>query len=390
MGDVRAAWQWAIAQPHLDLLALALDALYLFYRAQGQFLEGREMLGLAADAMREMEGATLLWLRIETRLADLRGSLGECDQARSFLEASLDGLRDQGSPIEIALALVTLGRAHYRLGEHAQAQSYLEAGVGAYRATQDRWGLALALNDLANVLVSSPDEYDRARRCYEESLSLSKEIGDRSGVARALLNIGAIEHALQHSEEAELLYEQSAAISREIGDRRHLAIALGNLGHLAYQDQAYERAAALVRESLDIKQESGDRYSVLFSVMYLGNIACKTGQIQEARQWYDQVLQLATSMGSAHLSACGVLCVAKLCLAIGDTPQAVELLHVALNHAGGDGELIGEIQELLDDLANHLSPETMATSRCRGDARRLVDVVEDLLTHGLPGMLMQT
>lgn len=386
MGDIRAAWQWAAARPHQDLLCLALDSLYLFYRVQGQFVEGRDMLGLAADAMRGVGRMDLLRARIEARLADLVSSLGEHNRARSLLEASLDGLRDQGPPVEAAFALMILGRTHYRLGEHALAQSHLEASVNAYRATEDRWGLAQALNDLANVLVSDPDEYDQGRLCYEESLSLSKEIDDRSGVARALLNLGAIEHVLHHTPEAESLYEQSAAISREIGDRRNLAIALSSLGHLAYGNQAYERAATLVRESLEIKQESGDRYSIFYSVMYLGNIACKTGQIQDAWHWYGQVLRLASGMGSAHLSACGLVCVARLCLAIGDLPQAVEMLHVALHHAGSDGELIDEIQGLLDDLAKQLSHETMAASRHRGDVRPLADVMEELLTHGLPGM----
>lgn len=388
VGDVRAAWQWAVTRLHLDLLSLALDGLYLFYRVQGQFVEGRELLRLAADAIRTLDGAAnLLRLRIGTRLADFSSSLGEHDLARPMLETSLDGLQVEEQPNELAFALAALGRMHYRLGEFIPARSHLKASVIAYRATEDRWGLAQALNDLANVLVSDLDEYDHARLCYEESLSLSKEIGDRSGVARALLNIGAIEHMLHHSLEAESLYEQSAAISREIGDRRNLAIALSNLGNLAYRQQAYERATALVRESLDIKQESGDRYSILFSVMSLGNIACKTGQIQEARQWFDHVLRLATAMGSAYLSACGLVCVARLCMAIGDLPQAVEMLQLALNYAGTDGELIEEINGLLADLEKQLSQETMAASRHRGDARQLEDVIEDLLTHGLPGML---
>ncbi|MBN1661477.1 MAG: tetratricopeptide repeat protein, partial [Anaerolineae bacterium] len=390
MGDVRAAWHWAAAWLHLDLFSLALDSVYLFYRAQGQFVEGREMLALAAGAIQARGGeANLLRLRIETRLADLCSSLGEYDRARSMIEASLDGLERIGPPVETALACATLGRAYYRQGEFLQARGYLDASVKTYRTTGDRWGLAQALNDLANVLVSDSDEYDQGRRCYEESLSLSRETGDQSGVARALLNLGAIEFALHHTPEAESLYEQAAAISREIGDRRNLAIALSNLGHLAYRNGAYERAAALVHESLDIKQESGDRYSILFSVMYLGNIACKTGQIQEARQWYDQVLRLASAMGSAHLSACGLECVARLCIALGELTQAVEMLQLALKHAGTDGELIDEINKLLAELEQQIPEETMAASRRRGESRQLEDVVEDLLTRGLPGMSRQ-
>ncbi|MBN1139517.1 MAG: tetratricopeptide repeat protein, partial [Anaerolineae bacterium] len=387
MGDVRAAWQWAATRPHPDLLALALDSLYLFYRAQGQFGEGREMLRCAVEAVRAPDGARdLLRMRIETRLADLIGSLGELDGARALLDTNLDRLRDRSSPQEDAFALATSGRTHYRLGDLVPARSDLQASVHAYRATEDRWGLAQALNDLANVLAVDEDAYDHARRCYEESLSISKEIGDRSGIARALLNIGAIEFALHRHQEAESLYEQAAAISREIGDRRNQAIALSNLGHLAYRAQAYERAAALVRESLDIKQESGDRYSILFSVMYLGNIACKTGQIGEARHWYEQVLRLARDMGSAHLSACGLECVARLCIALGELPRAVEMLHVALANTGTDGELIEEIRALLADLEKELPPEVMAAGRQRAERMQLEEVVEDLLSRGLPGM----
>jgi len=62
------------------------------------------------------------------------------------------------------------------------------------------------------------------------------------------------------------------------------------------------------------------------------------------------------------------------------------MLQVALSHAGTDGELIEEINALLADLEKELPPEVVATARQRAERMQLEEVVEDLLSRGLPGM----
>jgi tetratricopeptide (TPR) repeat protein len=77
------------------------------------------------------------------------------------------------------------------------------------------------------------EEFSKVIPLYEESLALSRQMGNRAGIARALINLGAIERNLEHYDRAKRFYREAAEISRETGHRRHLAIVLGNLGDVA-------------------------------------------------------------------------------------------------------------------------------------------------------------
>lgn len=387
IADVRAAWEWAVDRARLDLLSSALESIYLYYRSQAQYREGREMLNQAAVSIsaRQQEN-DLLQARIGVRLADFHCWLGEYDRAHPLIHEGLQVLQALQSTQELAFALEVLGRMESCLGEYAAALSHLEASAAAYRQVGDRWGLAQALNHLGNVVASVNDDYEKPKPFYEESLSLSRQIGDQAGMARALLNLGALEYVRRALTEAQRLYQQSATISREIGDARNLAICLGNLGQLAYHSGEYESATELIQESLHLKRQGGDPHSILYSLSYLGNLARKMGRSQEARRWYREALELAASTGAVHLQVRALIGVAKTCIDLEHREQAAQILEVALNHTGGDRELIGEIEELLSDLATNLAPDVLAACRQRGRASELQAIVAEILsTQALEG-----
>src|SRR3712207_2612338 len=90
----------------------------------------------------------------------------------------------------------------------------------------------------------------------EEALALSKESGDRLGIARGLHVMGA--EALNQGRfvAARSLYEESLAISEELGDVWRVAWVLEGLAREAAQRQPV-RAARLLGASEALREAAG-------------------------------------------------------------------------------------------------------------------------------------
>ncbi|MCU0228292.1 MAG: tetratricopeptide repeat protein [Bryobacterales bacterium] len=72
-----------------------------------------------------------------------------------------------------------------------------------------------------------------ARACFEQALSLCREIGDRPGEADALQSLGELAIQQDRHADAEQLYHQALSLYRQIGHRLGEANALHGMGLLA-------------------------------------------------------------------------------------------------------------------------------------------------------------
>ena len=95
----------------------------------------------------------------------------------------------------------------------------------------DALAIARALSNLAGV-VKSQGDFQHASVLYGESLTVFRELGDRTGFAWALNHQGDVAREQGDSAAARSLYEQSLAMFRELNDRWGIAGCLADLGNL--------------------------------------------------------------------------------------------------------------------------------------------------------------
>ena len=112
------------------------------------------------------------------------------------------------------------------------------------------------LNNISQI-HSARGDYETALRYLEQSLEISREIGDRKNEGGALNNIGEIYRARGDYETAFRYLEQSLEISREIGDRSVMCATLFNMGHIHYQNSDQKNAMMHWVTSYRIAKEIG-------------------------------------------------------------------------------------------------------------------------------------
>jgi tetratricopeptide (TPR) repeat protein len=83
-------------------------------------------------------------------------------------------------------------------------------------------------------------------------LEIAKRLGDQSGIASTLHELGSLAQSQGEIEEARRLYNESLEIAKRLGDQSGIAITLHQLGMLAEVENNKVEAVRLFREALGI------------------------------------------------------------------------------------------------------------------------------------------
>jgi tetratricopeptide (TPR) repeat protein len=250
-------------------------------------LRGALEWGLATDATSALGLAAALGLFWELR--------GYYTEGREALECGLERGKDTPGTVRTK-ALGWAGRLARLQGERERAKALLESCLALSRELGDRQGIAFTLNVLGHLAYG---DWETATRLFEESLAISRELGDRWAIAHALSNLsGVARHGRGDVAATRTLHSESLAIQREIGDKRGMGWSLHGLGWAAQQHGDYTEARALFEESLAINREIGHKRGIAFSLRYLASVAQEQGDTRAARAYCAESLAIRRELGS--------------------------------------------------------------------------------------------
>jgi len=150
---------------------------------------------------------------------------------------------------------------------------------------------ASALNNIGYV-YNTQGNIKEALDCYEKSLKINDEIGDKPGSASILNNIGYIYSTQGKSKEALDYYERSLKIKEENGDKKGVATSLSNIGLIYKQQGRIQEALDYYSNSLKIREEIGDKNGIGGTLINISVIYKQQGQIKEALANYNKCLKL--------------------------------------------------------------------------------------------------
>jgi len=140
-------------------------------------------------------------------------------------------------------------------------------------------------------------QYEQARRLYEASLKIDKELGDRRGVAVTQGSLAYLHRLRGDYDQAEALYRASLKTMEELGDRREVAVTQGSLAYLHRLRGDYDQAEALYRASLKTKEELGDRREVAVTLHNLALLRVQQARLTEALELLARSRDLLREIG---------------------------------------------------------------------------------------------
>ncbi|HEY0070101.1 MAG TPA: tetratricopeptide repeat protein, partial [Chloroflexia bacterium] len=312
----------------------------------GQEAEVREAhayyyLDLATTAEPELKGASqATWLdRLEAEHDNLRAAL------TWFAERgdAQNGLQMAGM----------LWRFWYVRSYFTEGRRWLALFLSMPGAETRNAARAKALNGAGNLAYTQAD-YAGGQALHEESMSISKELGDRLSVAASLNNIGIILRRRGEYARARLMFEEAIETNKEIRNAHWQAINLNNLGNVLFDQGDYVSARAYQEESLGIFTALADEWGIAMSTNDLGRIVFDQGDYATAKVLYERGLALQRKMGDRRGTASSLLSLGLVAHHQSDYARARELCDMALGVFRDLGDRRG-ISESLHNMGKTLN-----------------------------------
>jgi len=262
--------------------------------------ESSERLEADHDDLR----AALDWLEVSDpeRALELAGALGWFWLSHGLLD---EGCRRLATSLEQstapgrsrARALTWSGGLVARHGEAAQGRAQLETAIALWAELGDRAEEAVARDLLGWLLVYDLGDAEVALQVFEQSLELSRQLGDEGGETRALVGVCQVLVALGESERAEAL--SRALLERAAGDPRTEHFAYHFLADCALIRGETREAEQRYRASLRAALSLGDVIEASFEVQGVAMAAAGSGDAARALRLAGAVEALWESLGTS-------------------------------------------------------------------------------------------
>jgi predicted ATPase/class 3 adenylate cyclase len=275
-----------------------LETIHEFAReklqASGEAEEARRLhaeyfLAVAEEAEPELSGTE--------QLAYLERLEAEHDNMRAALSWSLEKEPEAALRLAVALARFWEKRSYFSEGS-GWLGAALSLSESVEAATTDSATRAKLLSE-AGTFAFFRTDFDHAIVLHGEALELYRQVGDDSGVAFALLCLGAQYMEKGDHERAAPFLEEALAISRRIGDKQNTAGTLHNLAEVARQRGEYERAKTLGTESMVLAREMEDKWQLAVVVGWMGLLAVWSGEDHNLAQGFlKEALALDRELGN--------------------------------------------------------------------------------------------
>ncbi len=285
--NMRAALSWALEREEVELALRLGGTLGTFWYAHGHMGEGRKWLeeALAKDTRASLVARikaleALFWLTFDQ---------WDHDRAIAIAQEAME-LSDEvetGSSLAASLKIMLAGPAWVR------------------------------------------GDYERGKDLLEESLSLSREAGDKVMIAEALMQLAGATWGLGDTARAKEIYEEGIALCREAGYTYRLPDFLFSLGYQLLLEGDYERGAALNEEAAALCLEHGYRTKLNYALDNLGWAALLQGDHEQARTSYSKSLMVSNELGDKMIASASLEGLACISGARGEALRAGKLFGAA-------------------------------------------------------------
>lgn len=412
--NIRQAWKWAAQQHDYTHIGAALLGFHLFYSIRNWYWEEGALLEMTIENL-ESANPTPEQLQVLGQACLWRGamvavrSMPYLQRAQKLLENSRPDLKF----------------VYHFLGIHPRTDDderlgLLEESLTISEELNDDWGILFTCNSLGDHYARRLGDFARARTYYERALSLGEKIGNRAEMAYTFNSLGDMAWIEGNYAAGCEPYCKALEIFKEFKSSFQLGLTSFNLGDMYFELGDYDQAAGCYRDAVklteslgvvflqhqaharlgDIAQAHGDNSSARHhyqqgiaiaqqaditspqSARGLGHLALKEGDFTNARVYFREQLAALRHSNYMGLLTEALLPFAELAIAEGDRVLAGELLVSVYNHPTSRSSVQQQAQHLIEQYANHLSPDIIDAMRNGHYNDDLDGIVNHLLDEG--------
>jgi CHAT domain-containing protein/predicted negative regulator of RcsB-dependent stress response len=239
------------------------------------------------------------------------------------------------------MRLFTESDQQYRQGQFREALVAAQQSLTIIREMDDRSVEALQLNHIGNIYLGL-DRYPQALESYQKALAIHQELGERDRIGLTLTNIGDIYLNLSQYNRALESYQKALTIVRAVGDRKGEGINLRGMGTAYSRLSQSKKALEYYQQALEIQRQMGDHQGEAATLTSIGSAYAGLSQYDQALEFFQQALKIDREVNSRSGEAANLSSIGAVYWHLGQYAKALEFYQQALTIRQEIGDRSGE------------------------------------------------
>jgi predicted ATPase/DNA-binding SARP family transcriptional activator len=185
---------------------------------------------------------------------------------------------------------------HKELGDYEASERALNEYTAIAEELGDEFGIAQG-ERFHGIILRERGNMDGSLEVLERARERFERLRNANMLGICWNEIGIVHAYNDRPEDAKRAFEQSLELKRQIGDKMGISYALGNLGNIAAMmgDEAANRI--LQEESLRIKRELGDAQGIANSLHTIAVSLRDAGDLEGSRAYHRESLEILLRLG---------------------------------------------------------------------------------------------
>jgi len=182
-------------------------------------------------------------------------------------------------------------------GDHTVGRSRSEEGLALSRKIGNKRLISRALFALGLAAVNQED-YSSAKSAFEESLLHTQELGDKSEIARSHVLLGGLALAQNNYVKARSHYEEGLRLAHEMNSKLTISVFSGNLGLVALKHNDFNVAREMLGTGLLLDREINNERAIIADLVGFASLARALGRLKRATRLSSAAEKFSRDIGS--------------------------------------------------------------------------------------------
>ncbi|NEQ50415.1 MAG: CHAT domain-containing protein [Leptolyngbya sp. SIO3F4] len=267
-------------------------------------------VGLVKADFRELEGQ--LWVDVGLQQSRTQFEAGAYSEAIGQLQQAIEVYQSNGDNLNQALALRNLAFVYQQLGRWSESRQTISRGLEVIEQlpTTERLPILARTLDIQGHLYLSQGKAVDALQVWQSAADIYKRLGDKDRQLRSILTQTQALQAMGHYRRAIVTLSDLTDTLVDQPDSEIKATGLQMLGEALRVAGDLEQAKTTLQASLEMAQRLGLSQLIVTTQVSLGNTVEALGQLETARQYYQQAVNQSAkpiTTIQAQLGELGVL-----------------------------------------------------------------------------------
>jgi predicted ATPase/transcriptional regulator with XRE-family HTH domain len=366
LGNLRLAWEWAIAQHDFAALRAMGWSMWIVYEMRSRVQEVAALFHQATEALRAVGTGLVMAPELRQILGVMLtwhgwafSRSGEVTAASELLREGAALLAEDERELAMMGTLGFLGMTLRQLGRFAEARAVVERNLALLRPRGVSFMLAMNTIYLGHIAQAQGSDIE-ARALAAEARALTEATGSLLGQVSSLALGASIANEQGEPDAAEALARKALELSALHQDRWGVAAALQQLGLVALARGDIAEGRYLLVESVELCEELGEHWLRGRALVALGAAERARGDQQAAQRAWLDTLRLARATGMAPIALSAIDGLAALADDAGAAERALALLAHVATHPATEHVVRARAIELHAALAALIAPSCTA------------------------------